>query len=72
MLACGGKRGVAGEKGERGERGARGERGEDTTKIVSWKIDRKRFIATPVMADGTHGPELELHSLFEEFQIETR
>jgi hypothetical protein len=69
MLACGGKRGVAGEKGERGERGVRG---EDAGKIVSWKVDRKRFIATPVMTDGTYGPELELHSLFEEFQIETR
>jgi hypothetical protein len=69
MLACGGKRGIAGEKGERGERG---ERGEDAAKIKSWKIDRKRFVATPVMADGTHGPELELHYFFKEFQAETR
>jgi hypothetical protein len=47
-------------------------RGEDAGKIKSWKIDRKRFAATPIMTDGTHGPELELHGLFEEFQIETR
>jgi hypothetical protein len=72
MLACGGKRGIAGEKGERGERGARGERGEDVARIASWKIDRKRFVATPVMADGTHGPELELHDFFSQFQMETR
>jgi hypothetical protein len=74
MLAGGGKRGIAGEKGERGERGARGERGEDVAKIASWKIDRKRFAATPVMADGTLGPELALGDLFKEFhdQIETR
>jgi hypothetical protein len=72
MLACGGKRGVAGEKGERGERGERGARGEDAAKIMSWKLDRKEFVATPVMADGTHGPDLELHHFFKEFQIETR
>jgi hypothetical protein len=72
MLACGGKRGQSGEKGERGERGERGLRGEDAGKIASWKIDRKHFTATPIMTDGTHGPELELHSLFDEFQIETR
>jgi hypothetical protein len=72
MLACGGKRGQAGEKGERGERGERGMRGEDAGKIKSWKIDRKRFAATPIMTDGTHGPELELHGFFDEFQIETR
>jgi hypothetical protein len=69
MLACGGKRGVAGPPGERGERGGRG---EDGARIASWKLDRRRFTATPVMADGTHGPELELHDFFAEFQTETR
>jgi hypothetical protein len=72
LIASQGRRGVAGEKGERGERGARGERGEDAAKIASWRIDRARFVATPVMLDGTLGPELELREFFEEFQIETR
>jgi hypothetical protein len=72
LIASQGRRGVAGEKGERGERGARGERGEDAARIASWRIDRARFVATPVLLDGTLGPELELREFFEEFQIETR
>jgi hypothetical protein len=74
MIACGGKRGTPGEKGERGEegeRGARGERGEDAVRIASWRIDRRSFVATPVMADGTDGPELRLFDFFEEFQVES-
>jgi hypothetical protein len=74
MMACGGKRGVAGEKGPPGKDGARGERGErgaDAPTILGWKKDRKRFVATPVMSDGTLGPELELRDFFEQFQIET-
>jgi hypothetical protein len=72
MIACGGKRGVAGEKGGQGDRGPKGEKGDAATKISSWKIDRGRFVATPVMSDGSHGPELELGELFKEFQNQTR
>jgi hypothetical protein len=74
MLACSGKRGAAGEKGDRGAPGEKGERGApgaDAPKISGWKRDRKRFVATPVMSDGTLGPELDLRDFFEQFQIET-
>jgi hypothetical protein len=40
--------------------------------IREWKIDRPRYVATPVMSDGRDGPPLELHALFEQFLLETR
>lgn len=46
-------------------------RGEDAVRIASWRIDRRSFVATPVMADGTDGPELRLFDFFEEFQVES-
>jgi hypothetical protein len=64
MIACGGKRGAAGEKGERGPRGDAGASGAT---ICDWKIDRARYVATPVMSDGSDGPPLELRGLFEQF-----
>jgi hypothetical protein len=69
LLTCPGKRGVAGEKGERGERGPAGLSGAT---ICDWKIDRARYVATPVMSDGREGPPLELRGLFEQFLLETR
>jgi hypothetical protein len=68
MVARQGQRGVAGEKGDRGEKGPQGEAG---ITIRSWTIDRKTYVATPVLTDGTLGPTLQLASLFEQFQIET-
>jgi hypothetical protein len=65
-----GKRGVAGEKGPQGERGPKGEPGEAGTSIRSWKLDRTRYVATPIMSDGKHGPPLELRGLFEQFLAE--
>src|SRR5262249_30816002 len=53
LLTCPGKRGVAGEKGERGPAGLSG------ATIREWKIDRARYLATPVMSDGSDGPQLE-------------
>jgi len=35
--------------------------------IREWKIDRARYVATPVMSDGREGPPLELRELFEQF-----
>jgi hypothetical protein len=35
--------------------------------IRDWKIDRARYVATPVMSDGREGPPLELRGLFEQF-----
>ena len=64
LLASQGKRGVPGERGERGERGPTGLSG---VTICEWKIDRARYVATPVMSDGREGPPLELRGLFEQF-----
>jgi hypothetical protein len=69
LLASQGKRGVAGEKGERGPKGDPGLSG---VTIRDWKIDRARYLATPVMSDGSEGPPLELRGLFEQFLHETR
>src|SRR5262249_14671587 len=62
-----GKRGVAGARGERGERGPKGDPGLSGATICDWKIDRARYVATPVMSDGREGPPLELRGLFEQF-----
>ena len=69
LLASQGKRGVAGEKGERGPRGDAGASGAT---ILGWKIERERYVATPVMSDGSEGPPLELRGLFEQFFSEVR
>src|SRR6516225_10498664 len=69
LLASQGKRGVAGERGERGQQGNPGLSGAT---ICGWKIDRARYLATPVMSDGREGPPLELRGLFEQFLHETR
>jgi len=67
LLASQGKRGVAGEKGERGPKGDPGLSG---VTIRDWKIDRARYVATPVMSDGREGPPLELRGLFQQFLTE--
>jgi hypothetical protein len=64
LIASQSKRGVAGEKGERGQKGDAGASGAT---ICDWKIDRARYVATPVMSDGREGPPLELRGLFEQF-----
>jgi hypothetical protein len=69
LIASQGKRGAAGEKGERGPKGDAGASGAT---IVSWKIDRERYVATPIMSDGSEGPLLELRGLFEQFFSEVR
>src|SRR5215813_14985496 len=69
LLASQGKRGAAGEKGERGPRGDAGASGAT---ICDWKIERERYVATPVMSDGRDGPPLELRGLFEQFFLEAR
>jgi hypothetical protein len=69
-LASQGKRGVAGERGERGERGPKGDPGLRGVTICDWKIDRVRYLATPLMSDGCQGPPLELRELFQQFLTE--
>ena len=70
LFASPGKRGIAGPKGERGERGAKGDPGLSGTTICDWKIDRARYLATPLMSDGCQGPPLELRELFQQFLTE--
>ena len=38
--------------------------------VRDWKIDRARYLATPIMSDGREGPPLELRGLFEQFLLE--
>jgi len=64
LLASQGKREVA---GARGERGPKGDPGLSGVTICDWKLDRARYVATPVMSDGREGPPLELRGLFEQF-----
>jgi hypothetical protein len=75
LLTSPGKRGPAGqsgEKGERGERGPSGNPGLSGATISGWKIDRARYLATPLMSDGGEGPPLELRELFEQFLTDAR
>jgi len=72
LIVSQGKRGVAGEKGERGSPGPKGDAGARGATIRDWKIDRARYLATPVMSDGSEGPPLELRGLFEQFLLEAR
>src|SRR5262249_925907 len=61
------KIGKSGPRGERGLMGLRGERGEASPAIRLWELDRARYVATPIMTDGSRGPPLELRGLFEQF-----
>src|SRR5262249_45973284 len=71
LLAMRGSRGHQGPSGERGLMGLRGERGQAAPNIRDWQIDRERYVATPIMSDGSTGPPLELRALFEQFLLET-
>ena len=64
--------GRTGSKGERGHPGERGAKGESGATFVMWRIDAKRYTATPLMSDGRQGPPLFLRELFEQFFNETR
>jgi hypothetical protein len=70
LLARQGQRGIAGPRGEKGERGERGA-APSAPNLASWKLDRARYTATPIMSDGSQGPALELRDLFKQFQDET-
>jgi hypothetical protein len=67
LIASQGKRGAAGEKGERGAQGPQGNPGLSGATIRGWKIDREKYLATPLMSDGRDGPPLELLGLFQQF-----
>ena len=72
LLASRGSRGDRGLKGERGLPGPKGDAGASGATIRDWKIERERYVATPVMSDGSDGPPLELRGLFEQFLSEVR
>src|SRR5262249_19785514 len=72
LFASQGKRGVAGGRGGRGARARQGDPGLSSATICDWKIDRARYVATPIMSDGSEGPPLELRGLFEQFFLEAR
>lgn len=67
LLARQGKRGTAGERGPQGERGLPG---NDALTIIGWKIDREMYTATPILADESEGPALDLRGLFEQFHTD--
>ena len=48
---------------ERGPRGPKGAPGASGASLSSWRIDEERFIATPIMSDGSAGPPLALKGL---------
>jgi hypothetical protein len=71
-----------GEKGERGERGPRGATGQEGARgepgmspravtVKRWQIDKRRYLAIPIMSDNSVGPSIELRGLFEQFNEET-
>jgi hypothetical protein len=69
LIARQGARGVA---GERGERGPKGDQGAPGATIQRWLVDCARYVLTPVMSDGSYGPEVELLPFFQQFQEDTR
>ena len=71
LLASQGKRGAEGPAGPPGPRGEKGEPAARPASIVDWQLDRERYVAIPLMSDGTKGPSLVLRGLFEQFQSET-
>jgi hypothetical protein len=71
LLASRGSRGSRGERGPVGIAGLRGERGVAAPTIQSWQVDRSRYLAIPIMSDGSTGPALELRALFEQYFAET-
>jgi hypothetical protein len=71
-----GPQGPQGERGVQGRRGPKGDRGDSglsprVPTLRTWFIEREKFRATPVMSDGSHGPAIELRSLFEEYNKAT-
>ena len=49
-----------------------GSRGEPAPAIKAWLVDKTKFTAAPILADGSIGVPLELKGLFQEFLDQTR
>jgi hypothetical protein len=63
--------GRTGSKGERGYSGERGPQGESGATFLCWKIDKRNYVAIPLMTNGKEGPRLYLRELFEQYHNET-
>jgi hypothetical protein len=70
LLCKQGKKGRQGATGPRGERGEKGGGGEDGATTVSWQLDRERYRMSPLMSNGTVGPNQEFRGMFEQFLID--
>ncbi|WP_245259731.1 hypothetical protein [Methylopila sp. 73B] len=70
-LAMGGRRGEKGPAGERGLQGIAGRDGMPGASIVGWETDLRGYVATPIMSDGSLGPQLEVRVFLERFLEET-
>jgi hypothetical protein len=66
LMARQGQRGIAGPKGERGPEGKPGIPGASAPILKGWKVDRRHFLAIPIMSDNSEGPALELRALFDQ------
>jgi len=69
LMSRQGARGIAGPKGDRGpegKQGLQGPAGASAPTIKSWKVDRRHYLAIPIMSDGSEGPALELRALFDQ------
>jgi hypothetical protein len=72
LITSYGKRGERGPPGVQGLKGDRGPPGDPALAIKSWKFFPAKYIVVPIMADGREGPQLELRSLFEQYNEERR
>jgi len=71
LIASQGKRGPEGKPGAPGKAGAPGAPGEPGVSVVGWIPDAAKYLAIPVMSDGSRGDPLALRGLFENFLAET-
>jgi hypothetical protein len=37
--------------------------------IVGWRVDQERYVAVPLLADGSEGPTVDLRPLLARFKI---
>ena len=61
--------GRTGDKGPPGPRGQPGPAGETVT-IIDWELDPERYLATPLLSDGSKARPLSLQPFFERYHGE--
>jgi Collagen triple helix repeat (20 copies) len=70
LMSVRGKPGIKGPPGECGQRGEKGDPGAAAPTILAWKIDRVKYLVTPIMSDGSEVLPIEMRGLFEQFHDE--